>query len=82
MKIMESVSIRVLRELKLTTFYKDYVKIEYAGNSAIYVLATQADVLQKYANADTDRKPTVNKLGSVAWVMPRKRASESAEKDC
>lgn len=69
-----------IERIKTDNIYKDYVKIEYAGNSAIYVLATQADVLQKYANADTDRKPTVNKLGSVAWSNAKKRASESAEK--
>lgn len=71
---------RGIERIKTDNVYKDYVKIEYAGNSAVYVLATQADVLQKYANADTDKKPTVNKLGSVAWSNAKRRAKESAEK--
>ena len=44
---------------------KDYIKIEYAGNSNLYVLATQLDRLQKYAASDTENKPKLNKLGSV-----------------
>ena len=43
---------------------KDYIKIEYAGNSNLYVLATQLDRLQKYAAADTEKKPKLNKLGT------------------
>lgn len=46
---------------------KDYIKIEYAGNSNLYVLATQLDRLQKYAASDTEKKPKLNKLGSVEW---------------
>ena len=39
---------------------KDYIKIEYAGNSNLYVLATQLDRLQKYAAADTEKKSCRN----------------------
>lgn len=56
-----------IERIKTDNIYKDYVKDRICGQHVpIYVLATQADVLQKYANADTDRKPTVNKLGSMA----------------
>ena len=40
---------------------KDYIKIEYAGNSNLYALATQLDRLQKYAASDTEKKPNKTK---------------------
>ena len=58
---------------------KDYIKIEYAGNSALFIVATQTDVLQRYACADTDKPPKINKLGSPAWNNTKKRAREGAE---
>ena len=45
---------------------KDYIKIEYAGKSSLYILATQLDSLQKYASADA-KKPALNKLGGQEW---------------
>ncbi|MCD8337069.1 MAG: transcription-repair coupling factor [Lachnospiraceae bacterium] len=45
---------------------KDYMKIEYAGGSNLYVPATQLDVIQKYADSDT-RPPKLNKLGTQEW---------------
>lgn len=42
------------------------MKIEYAGGSNLYILATQFDVIQKYGNADAE-KPKLNKLGSQEW---------------
>ncbi|MCD7832405.1 MAG: transcription-repair coupling factor [Lachnospiraceae bacterium] len=45
---------------------KDYMKIEYAGGSNLYVPATQLDVIQKYADSDA-RPPKLNKLGTQEW---------------
>lgn len=58
---------------------KDYVKIEYAGNSNLYVLATQLDRLQKYAAADTEKKPKLNKLGSVEWSKTKAKVHGAVE---
>lgn len=54
---------------------KDYIKIEYAGGSNLYILATQLDQIQKYAGKDA-RKPKLNKLGSQEWTKPRGKCVE------
>ncbi len=59
---------------------KDYIKIEYAGKSALFIVATQTDVLQRYACADTDKPPKVNKLGSPSWSNAKTKAREGAER--
>ena len=45
---------------------KDYIKIEYDGGGNLYILATQLDLIQKYAGADA-KKPKLNKLGGQEW---------------
>ena len=51
---------------------KDYMKIEYAGTSCLYVPATQLDVIQKYADADA-KPPKLNKLGTQEWNRTKTR---------
>lgn len=58
---------------------KDYIKIEYAGNSNLYVLATQLDRLQKYAASDTEKKPKLNKLGGVEWNKTKAKVHGAVE---
>ena len=58
---------------------KDYIKIEYAGNSNLYVLATQLDRLQKYAAADTEKKPKLNKLGTQEWNKTKSKVHGAVE---
>lgn len=58
---------------------KDYIKIEYAWNSNLYVLATQLDRLQKYAASDTEKKPKLNKLGSVEWNKTKAKVHGAVE---
>ncbi|MBP5732464.1 MAG: transcription-repair coupling factor, partial [Lachnospiraceae bacterium] len=58
---------------------KDYIKLEYAGGGVLYVLATELDMVQKYASADIDKKPKVNRLGSKEWERTKTKARESAE---
>lgn len=58
---------------------KDYIKIEYAGNSNLYVLATQLDRLQKYAASDTEKKLKLNKLGSVEWNKTKAKVHGAVE---
>lgn len=54
---------------------KDYIKIEYAGGSNLYVLATQLDSLQKYSGgeAGSGRKAKINTLGGREWSKTRSR---------
>ena len=51
---------------------KDYMKIEYADGSNLYVLATQLDMIQKYADGDA-KKPKLNKLGTQDWNRTKTR---------
>ena len=51
---------------------KDYMKLEYEGGSFLYVLATQLDVIQKYADADA-KKPKLNRLGGQEWNRTKTR---------
>ncbi len=58
---------------------KDYIKVEYADNSNLYVLATQLDRLQKYAAADTEKKPKLNKLGTQEWNKTKSKVHGAVE---
>ncbi len=51
---------------------KDYIKIEYSGGSNLYILATQLDMIQKYAGKDA-KKPKLNRLGGQEWTRTRNR---------
>lgn len=57
---------RGIEKIEVDKVTKDYLKIEYAGDGVLYVLATGLDVLQKYAGADA-KKPKLNKLNSIEW---------------
>ena len=57
---------------------KDYMKIDYAGNSSLYVLATQFDKIQKYAGSD-GAKPKIHKLGSKEWNNTKSRVRASVK---
>ena len=57
---------------------KDYIKIEYAKASNLYILATQLESLQKYASADS-RKPKLNSLGGSAWTNTRNRVKKAVK---
>ncbi|MDO5403663.1 MAG: transcription-repair coupling factor [Eubacteriales bacterium] len=56
-----------IEKIQVEGVEKDYIKIEYADKSNLYVLATQLDRLQKYAGADAQKKPKLNKLGGQEW---------------
>ena len=55
-----------IEKIEVDKVTKDYMKIEYANNGALFISATGLDVIQKYAGAD-GRKPKLNKLGTGAW---------------
>ena len=57
---------------------KDYMKIEYAGGSNLYVLATQLDLIQKYAGSDA-KKPKISKLGGDTWSRTKARVKGAVE---
>ena len=55
-----------IEKIEVDKVVKDYMKIEYANNGALFILATSFDVIQKYAGAD-GKSPKLNKLGGGAW---------------
>ena len=57
---------RGIEKVETNKTIKDYIKVEYAKGSNLYILATQLESLQKYASAEA-RKPKLNRLGGVAW---------------
>ena len=67
---------RGLVQLTNDNVTKDYVKVEYEGGIC-YVPATGLDVLQKYADADADKKPKINKLGGPEWKKTKARVQKS-----
>lgn len=57
---------RGIEKIEVDRTVKDYIKIEYAGGGNLYILATQLELIQKYAGADA-KKPKLNKLGGQEW---------------
>ena len=57
---------RGLEKIEVEGTIKDYIKIEYAGGGNLYILATQLELIQKYAGADAKR-PKLNRLGGQEW---------------
>ena len=42
----------------------------------LYILATQLDLIQKYAGADA-KKPKLNRLGGQEWTQDQDQGTES-----
>ena len=57
---------RGIEKIEVDKTVKDYIKIEYAGGGNLYILATQLELIQKYAGADA-KKPKLNRLGGQEW---------------
>ena len=52
-----------MEQMELDHVIRDYIKIEYAKGSALYVLTSQLDCIQKYGGPD-GKKPKLNSLGA------------------
>ena len=65
-----------IEKIEVDHVAKDYMKIEYAGGSNLYILATQLDVIQKYAGAEA-KTPKLNKLGSQEWNKTKTRVRKA-----
>lgn len=57
---------RGIEKIEVDKTVKDYIKIEYDKGGNLYILATQLDMIQKYAGADAKR-PKLNRLGGQEW---------------
>ena len=59
-----------IEKIEVDKVTKDYMKITYAAGGTLYILATQLDLIQKYAGADA-KKPKLNKLGTTQWIKTK-----------
>lgn len=57
---------------------KDYIKIEYANNGALYVPINQLDLVKKYV-CDDDAKPKINSLGTKEWEKTKRKVTLHVE---
>ncbi|MBE5964151.1 MAG: transcription-repair coupling factor [Lachnospira sp.] len=63
---------RGIEKVEVNKTVKDYIKIEYANNGSLYILATQLELIQKYAGSDA-KAPKLNKLGGQEWDRTKTR---------
>ena len=63
---------RGIEKIEVDKTVKDYIKIEYDKGGNLYILATQLDMIQKYASADA-KKPKLNRLGGQEWNKTKSR---------
>ena len=61
---------RGIEKVEINKTVKDYIKIEYAKGGNLYILATQLDLIQKYAGSDA-KKPKLNRLGGQDWIRTK-----------
>ena len=67
---------RGIEKIEVDKTMKDYMKIEYDKGGNLYVLATQLDLIQKYAGSDA-KKPKLNRLGGQEWTKTRSRVQKA-----
>ena len=67
---------RGIEKIEVDHIVKDYIKIEYAKGSNLYVLATQLDMIQKYADS-TAKPPKLNTLGGQEWKKTKTRVKKA-----
>ena len=56
---------------------RDYFKITYKDGGNLYAPVTQMDRIEKYASADADPPPTLNRLGGLEWGRTRTRVKKA-----
>ena len=69
-----------IEKVEVDKVTRDYMKISYADGGILYILATQMDLIQKYAGADA-KPPKLNKLGTPQWKSQVKKAVQVIAQD-
>lgn len=67
-----------IEKIEVDRIEKDYMKISYAGGGNLYIPATQMDLIQKYASADS-KKPKLNRLGGQDWERTKTRVRKAVQ---
>ncbi len=69
---------RGIEKIEVDKIIKDYIKIEYAAGGNLYILATQLDMIGKYAGSDA-KAPKLNKLGTKEWCNTKSRVKKAVK---
>lgn len=69
-----------IEKIKVEGVEKDYIKISYADNSNLYVLATQLDRLQKFAYSMLRRSRSLIRLAVQSGERPSQRFIQPLKK--
>ncbi|MGN0342361.1 MAG: transcription-repair coupling factor [Roseburia sp.] len=69
---------RGIEKIEVDHKVKDYIKIEYAKGGNLYILATQLELIQKYAGAE-GKKPKLNSLGSPEWQKTKTKVKGAVQ---
>ncbi|MCI8327947.1 MAG: transcription-repair coupling factor [Lachnospiraceae bacterium] len=69
---------RGIEKVEVDKVVKDYIKIEYAKGGNLYILATQLELIQKYAGSDA-KKPRLNRLGTQEWNKTKTRVRKAVD---
>ena len=69
-----------IEKVEVDKVTRDYMKISYADGGILYILATQMDLIQKYAGADA-KPPKLNKLGTLSGIR-REPGKKGSAGDC
>lgn len=56
---------------------RDYIKIRYSDDEALYVPIEQTNLIQKYIGNDS-KAPKLDKMGSTQWTKKKEKARENA----
>ncbi len=70
---------RGIEHIEIGGVIRDYVRIEYSGNSFVNVIASNLESLQKYASAQSEKKIRLNKIGGNEWKKTRQRVRGAVE---
>ncbi len=70
---------RGIEKVEVEKIVKDYIKIEYRDGGNLYILATGLDLIQKYASADAQKTPKLNKLGSKEWEKTKTKVRSAVD---
>ena len=68
---------RGIEKVEVEKVVKDYMKIQYRDGGNLYILATGLDVIQKYASADAEKVPRLNKLGTREWEKTKTKVKSA-----
>ncbi len=69
---------RGLEKISVDGIHKDYMKISYANDGALFIPVNQMDVIQKYIGSNAG-SPKLNKLGGQEWGRAKTKARNAVK---